>query len=420
MKTWAAAVLALLVALPLVACGRTESGPTTLALWARSDESAFLQSVVDAFNRTHTGIKVRMTLIPTGNFVQKFGLAVAGDAGPDLASIDLVYVPFFASAGVLRDITPQVRRLSYLDKLSPAHMRNAQYGSRFYALPFSGDASVLYYNVDLFRQAGLDPDRPPTTWSRIENAATAVKKLGGGRYGFYFSGACGGCNVFTFAPLIWASGGDILRGTGTSQQPSVAASPQVRQALQFYRRLWTSGVVPPQAQTDNGANQFTPFETGKVAMFATGAFGISTFTHDFPNLHFKVTPLPGRDGGSSSFSGGDEIAISRTSQHPDAAWTFISWATSMRAQDRYFGAAGVAPIRTDVALGSYSAKGATYATLAKALVSGRAVYSVQENALINDSTGPWTTMIADAVFGGDIDGAISRAQKAMSNTISRG
>lgn len=415
---WRLVALLATIVVVLSGCGQAAHGPTTLTLWARSDEQAFLQGVVDAFNKAHGGVRVKLTLIPSGNFVQKFGLAVAGGGGPDLASIDLVYVPFFASAGVLRDITPQANRLGYLDKLNPAHMTNARYQGRLYALPFSGDASVLYYNTDLFQQAGITS--PPTTWDQIYQDAKKVTALGGGRKGFYFSGACGGCNVFTFAPLIWASGGDILRGSGSGQHPTVATDPTVRAALEFYRRLWTSGVVPAQAQTDNGATQFTPFETGKVAMFATGAFGISTFQHDFPNLHFKVTPLPGQHGGQSSFSGGDEIAVSRSTKHPDAAWQFLAWATSKDVQQKYFGAAGVAPIRTDVALGSYSRQSPTYATLAHALVTGRCVYSVQENALINDSTGPWTTMIGDAVFGGDVDGAVKQAQQSMRNTLSRG
>src|SRR3954454_4584058 len=103
-------MVAAAAAAALVGCGETaHSRVTTLTLWARSDESTFIQGVVDGFNRSHRDLHVRLTIVPVANFVQKFGMASASGSGPDLASIDLVYLPFFASAGVLSDITAHAR-----------------------------------------------------------------------------------------------------------------------------------------------------------------------------------------------------------------------------------------------------------------------------------------------------------------------
>jgi multiple sugar transport system substrate-binding protein len=410
-----------LAAAALAGCGGGgHKGPTTLTLWARSDESSFIQGVVDGFNRSHPGVQVKLTVIPTANFVQKLGLAVAGGSGPDLASIDLVFVPFFASAGVLSDITKRARALPYRGRFDRAHMGNATYHGRLYALPFSGDASVLFYNTDLFKAAGLDPSKPPRTWGQMEADARKVTASGHNRYGYYFSGACGGCAVFTFMPLVWASGGRILAGPPDHQRPALTGNRQLAGALRFYRRMVSAHLVPPQAANDAGATQFTPFESGKVAMFSTGSFGVSTFRQDAPHLHWRVTPIPGEHGGSAAFAGGDEIAITKGTDHPGAAWEFIRWATSAPVQQKYFGAKGVIPIRRDVAERTYATKGPAFRTLAHALFSGRVVYSVQENALINDSTGPWSTMLERAWFGGQIQPATSQAQTVMSNILTRG
>lgn len=137
-------------------------------------------------------------------------------------------------------------------------------------------------------------------------------------------------------------------------------------------------------------------------------------------MPLSATPLPGETGGSASFAGGDAIAIAKSSHHQQAAWQFIEWVTSAAVQQRYFGDIGVIPIRRDVAYHSYAPRNAIYRLLANALHSGKAVYSVQENALINDATGPWVTMLDDAVFGGHVESAIRQAQSAMSSILRRG
>lgn len=414
-------VIALLACALAAGCGSSGSshGAKTLTLWARSDESAFISAVVSAFNRSHPQVHIKLTIIPVNNFVQKFGIAVAGGSGPDLASIDVAYMPLFAESGVLADLTARAHRLSYFDQFDRSHIDNSTYRGHLYGLPFSGDASVLFYNTALFRAAGLNPDNPPRTWAQILTDAERVTATGHGREGFYFSGDCGGCAVFTFLPFIWASGGDILSGSPAAQRPTLT-EPQVAAALRFYRALWAKHLVPPAAQSDSGSTQFTPFESGKVAMFATGGFGVQTLHQDAPHVPLAATPLPGEDGGSSSFAGGDAIAIARSSHHQAAAWQFIEWVTSAAVQERYFGDIGVVPIRRDVAFRSYAPRSRIYRLLANELYTGKAVYSVQENALINDATGPWVTMIDDAVFAGHVESAIHQAQSTMSSILRRG
>jgi hypothetical protein len=89
-------------------------------------------------------------------------------------------------------------------------------------------------------------------------------------------------------------------------------------------------------------------------------------------------------------------------------------------QQKLFGGQGVIPIRRDVAERTYAPRSAAFRALTRALFTGRVVYSVQENALINDSTGPWSTMLGRAWFGGRIQPAIREAQSVMTNILQRG
>ncbi|MDT0442703.1 ABC transporter substrate-binding protein [Streptomyces johnsoniae] len=418
------AALLAVCALAVTGCGGggDQGGPVTLDLWARSDQAGFMAEIVDAFNSAHDDVQVELTLLPATNFVQKLGVAVASDAGPDLASIDLVYVPFFASSGVLADITERSEALPDTDALSAPHLDQGTYQDRRYALPFTGEASLLFYNKDLFRRAGLDPAQPPRDWEEFTEAARRISDLGEDVHGYHFSGRCGGCNVFTLSPFIWAAGGNVVEGEAGEERPVVGEDPAVTRALELYRTLWHDGLTAPQAAADTGAQALALFGSGRIGMYPTGAFALDEIRGTYPDVDFGVTPIPGPEGGSSSFTGGDDIAITSGSDHQDAAWTFMEWSVRPDVQEMISGL-GTVPVHTEVALGPYSERGPEYAALAEALVNGRTIRSVQENALFNASTSPWATMIARGVFGespDSVDRAVAEAQDAMANILSRG
>lgn len=385
----------------------------TITLWSR-DSDSFLTDVVKTFNASQSNLKVNLTLVPQANFVQKFGTAVANGSGPDVAAIDLVYAPYFASTGTLKDITSFADGLSYKSLLSPAHMKQGTYNGKVYALPVTAEASVLYYNKDLFAQAHIAG--PPTTYAQVLADAKAVTALGNGDKGFYFSGACAGCNIFTFAPFIWASGGDVLDSSG---KPTLN-TPQVADALKLYHDMWAEGDIAASSKTDNGASFSAPFTTGKVGMVTSGAFFVSSLKASKTKVNFGVAPIPGKTGGSSSFAGGDTIAITSHTKNEAGAEYFLKWITGIG--QKYIAAKGYAvPIRSDVATSDYVPQDPEhYTLLAAQMLKGHVPYSLVENALFNDGAGPWIQMIQKAVYGGDVSGAQTAAQKQAETIVSNG
>ncbi|MGI8879751.1 MAG: ABC transporter substrate-binding protein [Jatrophihabitans sp.] len=398
--------------------GGSSGGKTTLTFWARSDESAFVQKIVDGFNSTHDNITVKLTIVPAANYVQKFGAAAAGGSAPDIASIDLVYVPYFAKQGALSDLSSTANGLSFKDTLSPAHMQAGKLDGKQYALPFSADASVLFYNKGLLKKAGLDPASPPKTFADIKTAADKITALGGGNTGFYLSGACGGCNAFAFLPSIWAAGGDLLQGDLGKQTASVSDSAPLKTLLQFLHGMQSAGDIAPSAKTDNGAQALQPFESGKVGMFVSGSFAYASIKQAAPKLDVGAINLYDATGSAySSFAGGDDVAIPAGSKHKEQAKTFLTWLLQTDAQTKYLANQGVIPIRSDVSASDYAGTGPVQKVLADALNKGKSVYSLQTNALYNDANGPWTAMFQKAVFGGDIDGALKDAQAGFEKVL---
>lgn len=385
----------------------------TLTFWSR-DSDSFLTQVVAAYNASQSNIKVNLTLVPQANFVQKLGTAVANKSGPDIVATDLVFAPYFASVGAFKDITDFYNTLPYKSQFDPAHVNQATYNGKIYALPVTAEASVLYYNKTLFAKAHIAG--PPKTYADVVADAKAITALGAGTKGYYFSGACAGCNIFTFAPYIWGSGGDVLDGKGN---PTLN-TPQVAAALKMYHDMWAEGDIPASAKTDDGSFFSAPFAKGNVGMVTSGAFFTATLKAAKPAVDFGVAPIPGETSGSSSFAGGDEVAIGSATKNVAAAQAFMTWITS--EGQKIIAAKGYAvPIRSDIAASDYVTLDPDHNTLLAAqLQTGKTPYSLVENALFNDGSGPWIQMIQKAVFGGDIAGAQATAQKAAESIVAKG
>ena len=184
-KTIGAVVSLAMAITAITACGGSDesgsssSGPAkgTITLWARDTQKAFMGPLADAYNKSHKA-QVKVSIIPSAQFVQKFGTAASSGDAPDVASIDLVFLPYFASQGALADISSLAEKLPYKDDLSPAHSKLADWEGKTYALPFTAEASVLFYNKKLFKRAGLDPDKPPSNYAEMIEAAKKVRALG--------------------------------------------------------------------------------------------------------------------------------------------------------------------------------------------------------------------------------------------------
>lgn len=387
----------------------------TIDFWVRNDDAGFTQPLVKAFNDSHT-TQVKLNIIPSAQFVPKFAAAVSGGAAPDVIATDLIYMPSFAAAGQLTDISAEAKALPFYKQLSPSHLRLATYAGKLYGVPYSAEGSILLYNKDLFTKAGLDPNKPPTNWQEIRDASKKITALGGGVKGFYFAGACAGCNAFTLLPLIWASGGDVLSADGKT---ATLNTPAVKNALTLYRDLWKDNQIPTTARADSGTDFLNAFTTGKIGMAGSGAFAIGTLKTKYPNVNFGVTYLPGQNGKWSSFAGGDTMAIPKGSKNTKEAFEFISWCLSSAVQVDQFAKDGSIPVRSDLAENQYSKLDPRYVVPAKAMASGRTPYSLVYNDLFNSGTGPWLTMIQRAIFNNDVDGAVTQAQTDFTKILQR-
>ena len=240
----------------------------------------------------------------------------AGDV-PDLMSFDLIFMPDFMKAGFLIDLTDQLKNDPNQAKVAKAFQDLATYDGKLYGTGFLPDVSILLYNKGLFKQAGLDPEKPPTTLAEVHEYAKKIHALGPDIYGYYFSGNCGGCNIFT------PGAGDVGLGRASpaeERRRSGARGPGREGSADLSPRHVGEGLIPEGAQGDTGANFQAIFETGKVGMQGSGNFAIASLKANHPEIDFGIAFLPGiKPENASSFVGGDLIAIPKGVKHQDKA-----------------------------------------------------------------------------------------------------
>ncbi|MBB4575058.1 sugar ABC transporter substrate-binding protein [Rhizobium lentis] len=391
------------------------SAAENVEMWVRSGIGDAFKKVVEAYNSSHEN-KVVMTEVPFSELVQKYATAIAGGQAPDALSMDLIYNPAFAAAGQLEDLTDWAKSLPYFNSLSPSHVRLGTYQDKIYGLPLSVETSVFAWNKDLYKKAGLDPEKAPASWDEITANAEKIRALGDDTYGFYFSGGgCGGCMIFTFTPLVWGAGADIL---SADSKTATLDTPQMRKAVDIYRNMVKKDLVPAGAASDNGTN-FLTFTNGKIGQQSLGAFAIGTLVTQHPEINFGVTLIPGVDGKPSSFAGGDNFVITKGTKKIDAVKEFLEYIYSMDGQ-KIMAKYGSLPTRGDIADKVLEGLDPRMQVGLKAISVAKTPYTLQFNDLINSANGPWASFTNAAIFGDDVDGAFSSAQSEMQSIIDSG
>ncbi|WP_330292646.1 ABC transporter substrate-binding protein [Streptomyces sp. NBC_00576] len=373
----------------------TDDG-ATLTMWTRAATRPQSEALVKAYNAGHKN-QIELTVIPTDDYQAKVGAAAGSKDLPDLFASDVVFVPNYTSSGLFADLTERIDGLPFAESLAQSHIKAGTYEDRKYVVPHTLDLSVLFYNKDLYRQAKLDPEKPPTTLAEWDQQARAVDALGGGVNGTFFGGNCGGCGVFTWWPSIWAAGEDVLNADGTEATLDSATAKKV---YDTYRGWVDDDIVAPGARDETGATWTGVFPKGKVGVMPMPSTTLGLMPKD---LDLGVAPIPGPDGGKSTFVGGDAIGISATSKSADQAWNFLAWSLGDQAQVDVVAAHKDVVARTDLASNKYSKADPRLVAINQLVADGRTPYALKFGQTFNDPNGPWLSLMRDAAFGDGSD-----------------
>lgn len=365
---------------------------STLTLWTRAPLEKQANLLVEAYNASHEN-QVELTVVPNDDYVAKVGAAAGSDSLPDLFAADIVYVPNWASEGLFQDLTGQIDALDYKDQINKGHLDAGTVDGSQYVLPFVLDLSMLFWNKELFTEAGLDPEKAPATMQEYADAAKAIQDLGKeGVYGTASGFNCGGCLVFTWFPSVWASGDEVMNPEGTE---ALLDGENFTEILSIWKDLWDSGAVAPSTRDETGATWTAPFTEGNVGLMFYPATLLSSTPFDA-----GVAGIPGVDGGASTFVGGDGIGISKDSEKAAQAWHFLNWMMSEEAQVQVLAKNNDATSRADFADNEYSSADERLITINEVAAQGKTPISKNFQQAFNAPNSPWLVLIRNAILDG--------------------
>lgn len=410
----------------VVECDTTErsDAPGAMEMWERTGGNAqMVDALVCAWNARNPDRFINLTYIEHTEMVSALARGIATGEVPDLMGLDLIYGPQFTSASQLQDITDLIGDDPLLETAVEGHMQVSTWDDRIYGIPLYADVSALFWNKDLFEAAGLDPEVPPMSLDDIHEMATAITGIEDGVYGYYLPGNCAGCNIFTFAPFIWANGGQIEPAfPGDEAFPNPEATKPV---LEWARMMHEEGLIDPAAQAETGATFAEVFGSGKVGIMGTGNFNITLVTGaagiegQNPDMNFGITLLPGLNSGdAASFAGGDIVVVPEGSDRLEDSVDFMRFILSDEVQVEAYARLLNMTTRSDMTDNPYYNDNQLVQDVAAAIEIGQTPFTLKFFELINSPQGPWLQMLQRVYYtGDDIDTVIADAKEQMEAII---
>ena len=234
---------------------------------------------------------------------------------------------------------------AWLKSFYPAFMENSQTGGKTWGIPFQRSTIVLYYNKELFKEAGLDPNRPPQNWKeQVEVAQKLTKRDASGKvtqWGLQIPSS--GFPYWLFQALAIQAGTNLMNATGTQ---TYYDRPEVIEGLTYWVDLVKKHKVHPEGIVEWGSTPKDFFEK-KVAMVWTTT-GNLTNVRTNAKFDFGVAMLPaGKQRGSPTGGGNFYVYKKATPAQREAAFRFIKWITTPQRAAQWGIDTGYVAVRAD-------------------------------------------------------------------------
>jgi multiple sugar transport system substrate-binding protein len=313
------------------------NGKVTLTWWDYFNESneKAVNDRIAKYQSAHPNVTIKRTAQPFADLKQKLLQGATAGELPDIVVIDNPDHSSFAALGVLADVTDHVKSWGQESSYYEGPWKSTVYQGRNYGVPDNSNCLALWSNTAQCKAAGVDV---PADW---ESLKTAVKTLTAGKTrGIAMSAVKSEEGTFQWLPFLWAAGADL----------ATLDSDGGRAALALWTDFVKGGELSKSAVNWDQLAVMQQFANERAALMVNGPWQIPGLKKDKPKLKWDVSVLP-KGQTSASILGGENIAITKSSKHVDAAWEFIQWTQEPENLRTYNVTAGKIPSRKDVAQG---------------------------------------------------------------------
>jgi multiple sugar transport system substrate-binding protein len=363
----------LTVTLSLAACGGDDAGsgsgtdataakgPITIWYSNNEQEVAWGKAMVESWNAAHADQLIEGQEIPAGKSSEEvIGAAITAGTAPCLVfNTAPSAVGQFQRQGGLVNLANFPDGASYIAERSGAvaDQYKAPDGG-FYQLPWKSNPVMIFYNKDLFKKAGLDPENPAlSTYAEFLDASRKIKESKAAPYAIYPAPTSEFFqSQFDFMPLYAAQtkGKSIV-----TDGKATFADPDGIEVANFWKTLYAEGLAGKETY------QGDSFADKKAAMQIVGPWAIAVYKG---KVNWGSVPVPTKDGmpAAETYTFGDakNVGLYSACKNQGTAWEVLKFATSVEQDGALLTKTGQMPLRTDLqtAYADYFAKNKPYQT----------------------------------------------------------
>ncbi|MCM3636110.1 ABC transporter substrate-binding protein [Sporosarcina luteola] len=301
------------------------------SFWGSEIRRPVIDKIVADFNESQDKIEVKHTFVPWGDIWTKELAAIAAKNPPDVVINDINATALRGQKNQAMNLSQFLEKDDISDRFYEELWNATLYEGDSYGIPFNTDTRILFYNKTAFKEAGLDPEKPPATWEELWEYAEKLDVKNGDTYdriGFY---PLWGVNSDVW--MLNSDGKNFFDEDGAPIIDTEANRETLEWVLDWHEKYGANTINSYKSQIDS--QQGNPFFNGKLAMYVNTPTFYTQIRDYAPDLDFGVAMLPEREPGSgnTSWGGGFVAEIPQGSKHPEEAWEFIKHLTDAEAQE---------------------------------------------------------------------------------------
>ncbi len=271
------------------------------------------------FEAENPGFIVELQSDPWGDWEQKYKTMFAAGEPADVFMVNNPDFPTFANSGNLLDIAPYVED-GYFDDFFQGVLGMYKWQGSIMAIPFTTDCRILWYNKDIFSEAGLDPEKAPATWAEMVSAAQQITEKTG-KYGF---GMDLGLQEFPSQALYCASASTIINVADDGSITPNVDTAEFRAYLTALNDM--KGTFEPDYTILNHHDVANLFAAGQIGIIIGNTLEATTI---YDTDWYAQALIPSYDGTTNgSYGGGFGISVSSSCAYPEQAVKFAQMVCS--------------------------------------------------------------------------------------------
>ena len=315
----------------LSACQPKPGGNISFLISGDPAELAAYHKLVDAFGAKHPEIKVEVIEVSSSDYNKRLAADLAAGTPADVFFLNYRDYASYAAAGALQPVGTYLANSKvvkesdfYSQAMDPFKWQGQQM-----CIPQNISSLVVYYNKDLFTQAGVTFPSKNWTWDEFTSDALALTKDANGDGVTEQFGAGIDPEFIRLAPFIWQSGGEIVDDPANPTRLMLDTN-EAYTAAEFFVGLQTVQHVVPNAEQEASQSSQDRFINGTTAMFFQSRRPTPTF-RESAKFDWDVAALP-QGASPATILHSDGYCMPSASKNKDAAWVFIEFANSAEGQ----------------------------------------------------------------------------------------